>query len=65
MVDADVVGCNWILLPAGRYLVRSPVQWSASKYRSTAKPISHAQIEVDIAWDEFISHTPEGNVKKQ
>ena len=61
MVDADVVGCNWIVLPAGKYLVRSPSRTTvAGSYKSSATPMSHAQIEVDIAWDEFISHTPEG-----
>ena len=58
MVDTEVVGCNWIELPAGKYKVRSPGIEGSS--RSDAQPISHCQIEVDIAYDEFISHPPEG-----
>lgn len=57
MVDTGVVGCNWIELPAGKYQVRSPVVGSA---KSDAQPVSHCQIEVDIAYDEFVSHPPEG-----
>ncbi|XP_072172406.1 DNA polymerase delta catalytic subunit-like [Diadema setosum] len=52
MVDTDVVGCNWIEVPAGTYKLRS----------SSTSPgsVSSAQIEIDVAWDRFISHPPEG-----
>lgn len=59
MVDTSVVGCNWIELPAGKYRVRSP-----SSGKSEAQPVSHCQIEVDVAYDEFISHSPEGEWSK-
>ena len=49
MVDTGVVGCNWIELPAGKYQVRKENQRT-----------SRCQLEVDIAWDEFISHPCEG-----
>lgn len=58
MVDTEVVGCNWIELPAGKYKMRSPLGEVSAK--SDARPVSHCQIEVDIAYDEFISHPPEG-----
>lgn len=58
MVDTGVVGCNWIELPAGKYKVRS--RFIDGSGKSDAQPVSHCQIEVDIAYDEFISHTPEG-----
>lgn len=58
MVDTGVVGCNWIELPAGKYKLRSPSGEGSSK--SESQPVSHCQIEVDIAYDEFISHAPEG-----
>lgn len=58
MVDTGVVGCNWIELPAGKYKMRSPSVEGSSQ--SKAKLVSHCQIEVDIAYDEFISHAPEG-----
>ncbi|KAH9507561.1 hypothetical protein Btru_051479, partial [Bulinus truncatus] len=56
MVDTDVVGCNWIELPAGKYSVRV-------KDNSNPK-ISRCQLEVDIAWTEFISHQTEGEWSK-
>ncbi|EDO49294.1 predicted protein [Nematostella vectensis] len=63
MVDSDIVGCNWIELPAGKYRVRTP-NGIASRYRSSAKPESRCQLEVDVAWDELISHEPEGDWSK-
>ncbi|RMX48133.1 hypothetical protein pdam_00014691, partial [Pocillopora damicornis] len=62
MVDTSVVGCNWIELPAGKYRVRSPSMGGSGK--SEAQPVSHCQIEVDVAYDEFISHSPEGEWSK-
>lgn len=59
MVDTSVVGCNWIELPTGKYRVRSPSMGGSGKIE--AQPVSHCQIEVDVAYDEFISHSPEGN----
>ena len=55
MVDCDVVGCNWVELPAGKYRIRD--------HRHGAKGprmVSRCQIEVDVAWDEFVSHGAEG-----
>lgn len=49
MVDTKVVGCNWIEIPAGDY-----------KLRSSDTKVSHCQIEVDVAFDNFISHPAEG-----
>ncbi|KAJ8024189.1 DNA polymerase delta catalytic subunit [Holothuria leucospilota] len=49
MVDTKVVGCNWIELPAGDY-----------RLRSSDTKVSHCQIEVDVAFDSFISHPAEG-----
>eukprot|EP00850_Spirogloea_muscicola_P000852 SM000003S11097 [mRNA] locus=s3:857343:865257:- [translate_table: standard] len=47
MVDRDIVGGNWVELPAGDYV---PV----------ATPLSLCQIEVDIRYDRIVSHPPEG-----
>jgi DNA polymerase delta subunit 1 len=57
MVDSGVVGCNWIEVPAGKYKVRTP---HISSHLSEAKPTSRCQIEIDVAWDEIISHAAEG-----
>lgn len=49
MVDLNVVGCSWIELPAGTY-----------KVRSKGECISRCQLEVDIAYNKFISYEPDG-----
>ncbi|XP_037056261.1 DNA polymerase delta catalytic subunit isoform X3 [Peromyscus leucopus] len=48
MVDADIVGCNWLELPAGKYV------------RRTEKKATLCQLEVDVLWSDVISHPPEG-----
>lgn len=53
MVDTSVVGCSWIELPAGK--------WSMRTKNTHLKPESRCQIEVDIAWNAFIAHQPEGD----
>lgn len=50
MADTNVVGCGWIELPAGKYQMRS---------RFAAQ--SRCQIEVDVGWNDFIAHSPEGD----
>ena len=52
MVDTDTVGCNWIELPGNTYQIRD--------YSSNPNKISRCQLEVDVAYDKFISHKPEG-----
>lgn len=54
MVDTKVVGCNWIELPAGKYMLRTDKQ----------QKLSRCQYEADIAWNDFISHAPEGDWAK-
>ncbi|XP_053953423.1 DNA polymerase delta catalytic subunit [Anastrepha ludens] len=56
MVDTHVVGCNWIELPAGTWRIRDK--------RTKPLPESRCQIEVDVAYDKFISHEPEGEWAK-
>jgi len=51
MVDSNIVGCNWIELPAGKWLQRP---------HSDVNAVSRCQIEVDIAWEDLVSHAPEG-----
>lgn len=57
MVDTDVYGCSWVELPAGAYQLRSGVG------RGPAIE-SRCQWEVDVAWDKFIAHKPEGEWAK-
>lgn len=56
MVDTGVVGCSWIELPAGAYRLRSRLAMPAVE--------SRCQIEVDVAFDKFIAHEPEGEWAK-
>lgn len=56
MVDTRVVGCSWIELPPNTYRQRS---------RFSVPPIeSRCQFEVDVSFDKFIAHEPEGEWAK-
>lgn len=56
MVDTTVVGCSWIELPVSKWLLRNK--------NSKLTYESRCQIEVDIAWNAFIAHQPEGEWSK-
>lgn len=56
MVDTSVVGCSWIELPENKWTMRSN--------SSSLKFESRCQIEVDVAWNAFIAHAPEGEWSK-
>ncbi|KAI9076550.1 hypothetical protein K1719_041536 [Acacia pycnantha] len=51
MIDCNIVGGNWIEVPAG-------------KYKKTAKNLSYCQLEFDCLYSELISHAPEGDFSK-
>ncbi|KAI3647326.1 hypothetical protein MP228_007547 [Amoeboaphelidium protococcarum] len=53
MIDCKIVGANWIELPAGKWCVRTGKDHT-----------SHAQIEVDVFYEDLISHAPEGEWSK-
>ncbi|XP_076816979.1 DNA polymerase delta catalytic subunit-like isoform X1 [Clavelina lepadiformis] len=53
MTDCDLVGCNWIELNPGKYQIRD-----------AAAMISTAQVEVDVKFDDFTSHAPDGDWQK-
>lgn len=57
MVDTSVVGCSWIELPPGKWKIRG-------KHNHYLPQTSRCQLEVDVAWDAFISHAPEGEWSK-
>ncbi|XP_063979553.1 DNA polymerase delta catalytic subunit isoform X2 [Diachasmimorpha longicaudata] len=58
MVDTSVVGCSWVELPPGTWKIRG-------KFDHQSVPVtSRCQLEVDVAWDAFISHAPEGEWSK-
>ncbi|XP_059007002.1 DNA polymerase delta catalytic subunit [Mustela lutreola] len=48
MVDTDIVGCNWLELPAGKYVLRSEAKATL------------CQLEADVLWSDVVSHPPEG-----
>ncbi|XP_053546791.1 DNA polymerase delta catalytic subunit [Bombina bombina] len=68
MVDNDIVGCNWIELPPGKYHLRMDPHEAASNNNSNSKDLpnkmSLAQLEVDISWADLISHPAEGDWQK-
>jgi DNA polymerase delta subunit 1 len=49
----QIVGMNWIELPAGKYIVRQG-----------AERISNCQIECQISYRDIVSHAPEGEWAK-
>ncbi|THG23491.1 hypothetical protein TEA_028792 [Camellia sinensis var. sinensis] len=51
MIDCNIVGGNWIEVPAG-------------KYRKPAKNLSYCQLEFDCLYSDLISHAPEGEFSK-
>ena len=57
MADTHMVGCSWIELPAGKWKLRG-------KYNHNLPAITRCQLEVDVAWDQFIAHAPEGEWSK-
>uniref|UniRef100_H3B666 DNA polymerase n=1 Tax=Latimeria chalumnae TaxID=7897 RepID=H3B666_LATCH len=63
MVDNDVVGCNWIELPPGKYRIREELSRGELTRENPGK-VSLCQIEVDIGVNDFISHPAEGEWQK-
>ncbi len=53
MVDTDIVGANWVELPAGSYELSQGVG------------TSHCQIEAHVHYEKLISHAPEGKLACQ
>lgn len=53
MIDQDINGCNWLEAPRGTYSVRSAAQRK-----------SLCQIEIDIVYNNVVSHAPEGKWSK-
>ncbi|KAL5993065.1 DNA polymerase delta catalytic subunit [Asimina triloba] len=51
MIDCNVVGGNWIEVPAGKYL-------------KTEKIMSYCQLEVDCLYSVLVSHAPEAEFSK-
>lgn len=56
MVETKVVGCSWIELP--------PKTWTIRQKGKKPEPESRCQLEVDVAYDKFIAHEPEGEWAK-
>ena len=74
MVDTGVVGCNWIECPPGKYRLRKPVPnqngmgicpntgfTTIGRGAGGSPFVSKCQIEVDISWEDFVSHPAEGD----
>ncbi|KAL3267213.1 hypothetical protein HHI36_011349 [Cryptolaemus montrouzieri] len=52
MIDAKIMGCCWLELPAGKWFKRNSL---SSQFSIT----SRCQLEVDVSWENFIAHSPE------
>ena len=53
MVDTGLVGCQWVEIPPTTYRIRE-----------AAACTSHCQLEIDVGFDSFIAHPPEGEWAK-
>ncbi|CAI8049448.1 DNA polymerase delta catalytic subunit [Geodia barretti] len=71
MVDTGVVGCSWIELPAGKYRFRNQSQTcgtgtiiggDGASEMKPHPPVTRCQIEVDVSYEDFISHPTRGGV---
>lgn len=58
MVDTEVVGCNWIEVPADKYKVRTKNDTGAFRWSS------RCQIELDVSYEDIVSHPAEGEWSK-
>lgn len=63
MIDCQIVGCNWIEIPASTYKVRKnrhvEALFTDNDY-SSEDSSSTCQIEIDVYYTDMISHAPEG-----
>ncbi|CAF0793979.1 unnamed protein product [Didymodactylos carnosus] len=57
MADMNIVGCNWIEIPAGKYRIR---QMMTHDTASQGKIQSRCQIEIDVWYEDIISYPTEG-----
>ncbi len=62
MVDCNIIGCNWVELPAGHYRIRHKSNSPNDPKNPGMK--SRCQMECDISWEDLISHTAEGEWQK-
>lgn len=56
MVDTKLVGCSWVEIPPGT--------WTRREKGKEPAPESRCQLELDVAYDKFIAHEPEGEWSK-
>lgn len=61
MIDKDIVGCNWLEIPAGSYSVRRDTPSNKDQFSRT----SLCQAEIDVVFNNIVSHAPEGKWMKQ
>lgn len=50
MVDTNILGCCWIEIAAGKWFKRPDNNYPVT---------SRCQLEVDVSWTDFVSHSPE------
>lgn len=65
MIDCQIVGCNWIELPANKYKLRrnkhiENIKTIDAFHTSSEHCQSTSQLEIDIHYSDLISYAPEG-----
>ena len=61
LIDCDIVGANWLELPAATYSVR-PADGSDSELGLSTE--THSQCEPDVVFNSIVSHKPDGEWMK-
>lgn len=59
MIDAEIVGGNWLELPAGTYKFRHAAGEEGYQKGDLTRQ-SSCQVELDVVYDSIISHAPDG-----
>lgn len=53
MVDLGIQGCSWVEFPGDKYTVRADPQKR-----------TRCQIEIDVSWEDVVSHSVDGEWSK-
>eukprot|EP01138_Halocafeteria_seosinensis_P001695 gb/GECG01001738.1/.p1 GENE.gb/GECG01001738.1/~~gb/GECG01001738.1/.p1 ORF type:complete len:1129 (+),score=127.59 gb/GECG01001738.1/:1-3387(+) len=57
MIDKEISGCNWVEFPKGTYKLRSA---TAKNDAQQPRKKTSCQVELDIMYNNLVSHSPEG-----
>jgi len=62
MIDAQMVGCQWVELPAGKYTLthRDPPAGAGGAVDAAPGGAAHTQLEAEVHFEDVVVHKPEG-----